>query len=93
MGDLSGLNSLKFKPSELGEIRLRGYESLPKPDVTAFNCEKCSTKIKKSIDKFNETYDIHVFDKCSCECKKDWKKELNKKDKRNFFERILEDLD
>ena len=80
------------KTSKLGEIRLGGYEYLPKPDITAFNCKKCSTKIKSLIDQFNGTYDITIFDNCHCKCKNIWEKELIKEDDRNIYVRILEDL-
>jgi hypothetical protein len=76
----------------LGEIRLGGYEYLPKPDVTAFNCNKCSIKLKKLIDKFNGNYDINLFKDFSCDCKDKWIEELKKEDYRSFAKRILEDL-
>ena len=76
---LQSVLEIARKTHKLGEIRLGGYEYLPKPDVTAFNCDKCSIKIKKLIDEFNGTYDINVFKNCFCNCQSDWRKELEKK--------------
>ena len=67
------------------EMRLGGYEFLPRPLLTAYNginykpCKNCNDIIKKAIREYNKTNDISQFDTLSCSCKEDWRKELHKK--------------
>jgi radical SAM enzyme (TIGR01210 family) len=67
------------------EIRLGGFEFLPRPLLTPYNgvnykpCKDCNDIIKKTIREYNKTNDISQFDTLSCSCKEDWRKELHKK--------------
>lgn len=61
---------------KIGPIHLGGFEDMPLPIATAENCSLCSASVKRAIQEFRETNDITIFKTLNCDCREEWKKEI-----------------
>ncbi len=65
-------------PEDHKKIHVSGFDITAPIENPPYNCQKCSKKVIEKIRLFKTTRDISVFDDLDCECKKQWKKELQK---------------
>jgi hypothetical protein len=63
-----------------GKIIIGGDAFIPLPKETSYNCNNCTYYVRKEIDRFNETQDIELLDNLDCDCIREWKKDLEKKE-------------
>ena len=67
------------RTSNIGTIRVGGFEFFPSPFLCTSNCEKCDSKFLKFIEEYNKTNSINVVNEAldtKCECKKEWLEDL-----------------
>jgi radical SAM enzyme (TIGR01210 family) len=63
------------------------FQFFPSPKIVPYNCDKCSNSVMGAIRKYNQTLEVNTFDQLTCECKKEWEKEI-KKEQLPFEERL-----
>lgn len=62
----------------LGEVRLGGFQFMPRPKSLPQNCSICTPSVLKSIDAYNHTYDISHIENLRCEhCTSIYENEIN----------------
>jgi radical SAM enzyme (TIGR01210 family) len=76
---------------EKGEIRIGGEPETYYPASTraAYNDEKCTARIWKTIRQYNETHNINLFKVLSCECKEEWYQVVEEKSNSTLRDRII----
>jgi radical SAM enzyme (TIGR01210 family) len=72
----------------LGEVRIGGFEFLPIPKIFTHNCPKCDPACVEAIVDYNRGGGITRFDKLSCECMSEWRRNIEARDDRPLAERI-----
>lgn len=61
-----------------GKVIIGLFQFYPSPNKVPYNCDECSEKVLEAIKEYNRTLDVSVFDNLDCNCKEEWKKEVNK---------------
>lgn len=64
----------------LGKFIVGMFQFFPSPSRVPYNCDRCSNKVMEALKEYNRTLDKNVFEKLTCECKDEWKREVEKKD-------------
>ncbi len=72
---------------KFGEVRIGGYQFAPSYEHHARNCANCTPRVKQAIREFNSTNDIRLLEDLSCECRMEWKVELQK-EYLSLFDRV-----
>ena len=71
------------KTNNLGEIRIGYPQDSPPPIQIAKNCDKCTERFYSAFHMFNKSANIAELKSLNCDCKKEWKKEIEKERKRD----------
>lgn len=62
---------------DVEKIYVSPFKHIPKPDFIPHNCGQCDEEIKSAIfDDFNFNHDKTIFAEIVCNCKNEWKEEL-----------------
>ena len=77
------------KTSHLGRVFVGLFKFYPSPNFVPNNCGVCNNKTMDAIVEYNRTLNPGVFDRLDCQCKEDWKKEINST---RDFDRNLQDF-
>ena len=75
-----------------GEVRAGGFELFPRPREYVHNCKYCDQKCYAALHRYNETCTVEHFDSLSCDCQKEWKRDLNQAENGGLIDRVLSDL-
>ena len=65
------------KTAHLGSVYVGLFKFYPSPDSVPNNCSLCNNKTMDAIVKYNRTLKTESFDQLHCQCKEDWKINLN----------------
>ena len=61
----------------IGQVRFGGDQFAPMYHQQAFNCARCSKKVKEAFLNFNGDNDIEKLKNLECDCIADWDRELS----------------
>lgn len=64
--------------SHLGRLVIGLFQFFPSPKEMPYNCDRCSHDVMDRIHNYNRTLDVGLFDSLTCECKEEWKREIEK---------------
>lgn len=59
-------------PSDTVPVTLHSSEVIRQPH----NCPECDRKVRAALQRYKQNRDLSVFDNLECECKKEWKTEI-----------------
>ena len=69
------------------------FAHYPRPIAVPHNCGSCDEEVKRRVfEEYNRKYDTAVFDDLHCECREQWRVDLERRDGRTIVERVLGDL-
>jgi hypothetical protein len=64
------------RTAHLGKLIVGMFQFYPSPAEVPYNCDKCSDEVLDAIKLYNRTLDISVFEGLDCDCKDEWRREL-----------------
>ncbi len=66
------------RTAHFGPVRIGSFKDNPLPIAIPRNCPKCSQRVEKTLQEYNFTRNIAVFDNLCCDCQKQWSREIKK---------------
>jgi len=76
----------------LGDVRAGGFELYPPPREYVHNCPNCDEKCYQALREYNATGKTSHFDEIDCNCKLEWRRELEDRYQDDLVDRILSQL-
>ena len=78
------------RTAHLGRVIIGLFKFYPSPDSVPNNCHLCNNKVMDAIIQYNKTLKPDVFDQLHCECKEDWKEDLEKSS--DYFKNLRDSI-
>ena len=76
-----------IKPGNM-DVKFGGFSAYPLPIAYTSNCERCSEQVSEQLKEFTRYKRLRK--RINCDCKKDWLKLLQVKDRRGLAKRMAE---